>query len=498
MGGHKRIGIDPPEEPLKTAFGELSVESKTPKINHMFQYNINAEIWNTSVNNTATVTQSDGKAVVQTGATANTFSLLKSKETLKYIPGVGGDILFTALFTAGVAGSEQTVGVGDQEDGFFFGYNEASFGVLKRQGGERDIHEITITAGAGTGTGNITIKLDGDDTTVAVTNGDSVEQVVGKIVATDFSGAGGGWETYKVDNATVKFISMLAESAAGSFTFTDTGTTGVTASAITEILAGAVPTDAWTPQTAWNRDKMDGAGPSGQTLDHTKGNVYKIQYQWLGFGSIVFSVEISGTGMFQIVHVIEYANLNTSPSINNPTLPISFISKNIANDTNIKVQGSSIAAFIEGRNDANGIPHSHSNAKTGIGVVETNLVTIRNKLIYQGAINRISVIPTFLSVSVDNVNDARVTLIRQGNVAGAVAWVDHGTNESVAEIDVAGGVVTGGTEVFSTLVPKNSADQIALKQFNIELHPGESLVVSATSGGGNGAFSAILNWSDLL
>ena len=316
------MNIDFPIKNLKTSFGELAVESKTPKINLMFQYNIDAEFWVINTTNTATITQSNGKVVAQTGATANTFSQLYSKDVLKYVPGMGGSISFTALFTTGVSGSEQTVGLGDQEDGFFFGFNGAAFGILRRRGGQKNIQEITIT-GVASGTGNITITLDGDDTIVAVTSGDSIQEVVDKIVAADFSGAGVGWNTYKVDNTTVKFIAMLSGASAGASSFADTDTTGVTASAFSDILSGASSTDTWVAQTAWNIDKMDGTGPSGQTLDVTKGNVYKIQYQWLGFGHIVFSIENSSNGILQEVHRIRYANLNTVSTINNPSLPVS-------------------------------------------------------------------------------------------------------------------------------------------------------------------------------
>lgn len=41
-------------------------------------------------------------------------------------------------------------------------------------------------------------------------------------------------------------------------------------------------TDNWIPQSAWNNDTFDGNGRSGVALNATQGNVYSIQYQWLG------------------------------------------------------------------------------------------------------------------------------------------------------------------------------------------------------------------------
>ena len=42
---------------------------------------------------------------------------------------------FTGIFTSGVANSTQRVGIGDDDDGFFFGYNGVDFGILRIQDG---------------------------------------------------------------------------------------------------------------------------------------------------------------------------------------------------------------------------------------------------------------------------------------------------------------------------------------------------------------------------
>ena len=487
------MNIDFPNKNMKTAFGELSVESKTPKVNLMFQYNINLEYWNIFESNLATISQANGKGVVQTGTTANSIAQLTSKDVLKYVPGVGADVLFTAIFTLGIADSEQTLGIGDQEDGFFFGYNGVDFGVLRRQGGKREIQDLTITAGA-SGNGNITITLDGEAIAIAVLSGDSILDVVNKILATDFSDISSGWVVHWIDNTTIRFISEEAIVFAGSFLFTDTDITGVTASSFTQRIVGISSTDTWTTQTNWAIDSMDGNGPSGQVLDTEKGNVYKIQYQWLGFGAIVFSIENGVTGALQEVHRLPYGNLNTIPSINNPTLPFSCRTKNGANSTNIKTEIGSIGAFLEGEDGVLGLPFSHDGSKSGIGIVETNLITIRNKQIYQGVINRVPVIPTTMSVSVDNVNGAFIRIFKGADVLGNVTWIDEDLENSVVEHDVAGTTVTGGTKIFGVVIPKNSSFPFDLSKLNIELHPGEYLVFSATSTGGNGAFDLIINW----
>jgi hypothetical protein len=51
---------------------------------------------------------------------------------MTYIPSVGINIKFTALFTSPVSGTTQYIGYGSSTDGLFFGYNGTSFGVVIR------------------------------------------------------------------------------------------------------------------------------------------------------------------------------------------------------------------------------------------------------------------------------------------------------------------------------------------------------------------------------
>ena len=70
----------------------------------------------------------------------------------------------------------------------------------------------------------------------------------------------------------------------------------------------------WTPQSSWVYDKADGSGGLA-AVDWTKGNVFAVQYQYLGFGNIRFSMEDRSTGAFVPVHDIKYPGLNTLPSL---------------------------------------------------------------------------------------------------------------------------------------------------------------------------------------
>jgi len=121
-----------------TAFGELRVAEPTPKIQVQFPYNINSRMVRDKSGGGGSVTHASGMAVLSSSASSNASGVLETVNVLKYNTGQGGLARFTAIFTSGVAGSIQTVGIGDDLDGFFFGYNGADFGILKRRDGEEE------------------------------------------------------------------------------------------------------------------------------------------------------------------------------------------------------------------------------------------------------------------------------------------------------------------------------------------------------------------------
>lgn len=157
-------------EQSKTSFGEQLVSQSLPIAELDFIYGINDDFVETLVNDGATISVTAPPLVdLVTGTDAAAFGLMRSKYLANYRPGQGIDIRFTAIFTTGQASSSQAVGVGNQDNGFFFGYDGVTFGVLRRTAGVRETRSFTITTGAAAN-GNITITLNGNAAVVAVTN----------------------------------------------------------------------------------------------------------------------------------------------------------------------------------------------------------------------------------------------------------------------------------------------------------------------------------------
>jgi hypothetical protein len=75
-------------------------------------------------------------------------------------------------------------------------------------------------------------------------------------------------------------------------------------------------------QANWNIDKMDGTGLSGYTLDLTKAQIFWMDIEWLGLGTVRLGFIINGE--FVHCHSFHHANLITSTYITTASLPLRY------------------------------------------------------------------------------------------------------------------------------------------------------------------------------
>lgn len=92
---------------------------------------VNTNLTNQVITGSGTVGSSSALLELNTTATTSSSAQLTSSRFLKYRPGQGALGRFTALFTTGAANSKQYAGLGTPslDNGFFFGYDGATFGI---------------------------------------------------------------------------------------------------------------------------------------------------------------------------------------------------------------------------------------------------------------------------------------------------------------------------------------------------------------------------------
>ena len=173
------------------------------------------------------------------------------------------------------------------------------------------------------------------------------------------------------------------------------------------IREGKAPTVKFYPQSEWNIDTCKPMGSLQKNYDKNKsgfellpslGNVYKIAFQYLGFGAITFFIEITESETLVPVHRIKYANTELKPSLKNPNMQVGIgiqQSGNVAVSTTVET--SSMASFVQGNVILTGLNRSYGNLITTNTTTGMALTTRAKPAILFGLKN----IPVFESTNSD-------------------------------------------------------------------------------------------------
>lgn len=216
--------------------------------------------------------------------------------------------------------------------------------------------------------------------------------------------------------------------------------------------------------------------PLGQ-LDITKGNVYQIQYQWLGFGQITYSIYDFTKERYIIMHREDYPNNHVLPSTFNPSFPMCILAQNTTNDTDIILRSSSFAAFVEGRATKLTTIFSEDNAKTITS--EINVLDLRVKETFFSKTTRGIMFPKFISVAADGTKPVTIRLYENATLGGTPSYSSV-NDESIVEADTAGTTVTGGYKLMTFIVPKVGSVIINLDKL-VRIHNLDHIGITAQS-----------------
>lgn len=472
-----------PQVLATTAFGEAQVAQLKPVLQITAQYGLRDDVLIATLGGTAS--SIDSKFVVSTGTGAGNVSAIVSGRQATYRAGQGLLARFTALFTQGVANSSQSAGFITSESGFAFGYDGDEFGIAHSRGGSLEQQELQITS---SGSGNVNITVDGNIYTVALTAGSPEHNAyeIGISLASQVPGY-----NFSSSDDIVEMLALLPDFGAGAFLYNplSSGSTGI----FTEIATGVIMTDTWTPKSEWNiNPNID--------IDPTLGNVYQIQLQYLGFGGIKFFIENPETALFELVHIIRYANTSLVPIVSNPIFRIGWAARNTGNTSDIIVQGASAAGFVEGEIFFDGDKRGIGFNQPSIGTTLTSILSIQNRLTYFGTANRAEILLKSLSLSTDTTKTAQFQMIKNPVIATgqSLEFVTLSDND-LAQISTTASTVVGGEELSAANVKSQGSFMADIENTVSALLPGDILCIAANvSGGSASEMGAALTWLDDL
>jgi hypothetical protein len=199
-------------------------------------------------------------------------------------------------------------------------------------------------------------------------------------------------------------------------------------------------------QSNWNVDLMDGTGPSGVTLDITKAQIFWMDIEWLGLGTVRLGFVIDGT--FVHCHSFHHANIITSTYITTASLPLRCEIENTgttASSSTLKQVCSSVIS--EGGYELRGVqqaigtpittPVTLTTAGTYYPIVSIRLKTSPDRL------DAIVILTALSLIGITNNSTYNWRVVINGTTTGGT-WVSAGTNSSV-EYNISGTSFTQGT-----------------------------------------------------
>ena len=248
-------------------------------------------------------------------------------------------------------------------------------------------------------------------------------------------------------------------------------------------------------------------------FDFTKVTMLKVDYSWYGavgarFFAYIPDSTTTGNASWVRVHDIRTSNQLVSPSLSNPTLPITYVAQkyNSANESAIYKYGASY--YIDGGDTGTVVARSQSNANDrGVSTAGEALLAVRVKNEVNGVRNRMQVYPTRLGVGAGS--RGTVKLIKNPvYVSGVASFTSAGTLSPVEYADVPSGtvpIVSGGVTVATFFVGAGGTD-IDLSpyfaynkdylSYPLTAASGDALYVVANSATGTMDVSSSLVWEE--
>lgn len=215
------------------------------------------------------------------------------------------------------------------------------------------------------------------------------------------------------------------------------------------------PNDTVVTQANWNRDTLDGNGPSGLALNALTANIFWFDVEWLGAGRLRVGVW-GPDGLPVVAHEFQNANHYPTVYMSTATLPMRYEIENTAAGSVGTLQ--QICATIQsecGQETAK--PYyfgAHSNGALAVTTRQA-VMSIRPKLTFGGRTNRVRIIPQDIGTLVTT-NDAIWELVYDPTFTGSPTWVDanaHSAAQYSLHTGAGNGAITGGIVVASGFAP---------------------------------------------
>jgi len=260
----------------------------------------------------------------------------------------------------------------------------------------------------------------------------------------------------------------------------------------------------------WNGDKLDGTGSSGIVLDITKAQIFWMDIEWLGVGTVRVGFCING--QFIVCHSFHHANIIDSTYITTASLPLRYEIINKAATGGSKTLKQICSTVIsEGGYELRGLqqavsipitaPRTFAVAGTFYPIISIRLKTTPDRL------DAIIILTALSILGGGNGIDYNWQVRASGTTTGG-SWVDAGVDSAV-EYNITGTSYDGGRILASGFlnasnqgspnldILKEALFKFQLERNNLTKTPFELTLVAAARTTNDSEIFASMDWEEI-
>lgn len=237
-------------------------------------------------------------------------------------------------------------------------------------------------------------------------------------------------------------------------------------------------------QTDFNLHKLNGITDEPHlNINFLFGNVWRINYGWLGHATIVFEV-MSNEGEWIPFHRFNYPNSTLGTSIGNPVLPMRMEVTKTSGTANVTMKTGSWNAGVINSQSAlccnRYQSFAISSTLTSLSTL-TNIFTLKSVSAFQTVRNKVRTMDLFLSASCDGTKLVSIKLIKNAILGATATYTFIDSANSTIQYDTTTTNVSGGTTLLALQLGKSDSRSIDLSGYFIDIRPTETLTFAAIS-----------------
>lgn len=464
-------------------YGEPYAISITPVVQTYGTYGISSREHQVYTGGGGSVTTANSTFIASSTSTVGSYGVFRSRRFNTFKPGQSLVARIYSKFSTPASGTTQRVGIQNQENAYYIGYNGTQFGIAHIHGGRVPLYQLTVNSYTGSQT--VTVTLNGTAYTASIVVGETTGQAAERIAVALRTSASASWLVESIDNRVTFLYTGALGPLNGTFSVAGSGTFSGTMATVQTGVAAI---------NDWYYAGTDFALPAG--VDPTGFQQWQIKYSWAG--ATFFALD-QNTGRYVKFYNHYHLGQNDSnvPQVSNPAYKIAALAYNTGGSTPVSIYVADMMLGLEGITNRNNFPGGAAVTQTSLTQNDTHhIISISNPLVFNGGINTREILMQDLTVTMQCNDPTVMHLYLDSPLTTGIQDFQSQDGFAVSVSTVTGLIdPTTNFPILSFVVGlTGSTTQFALESYRIALPPGSTMSIGVSSTATIQKAAAAISW----